>query len=231
MAARPRYRPWLRKPRVRRSEPAIRRGRGLALSALLGVGLALLVIAALDNALRPIVTTLAQAKTENVVTGIINDAVIETLSAEAVAYQDLVTLERDSSGQVTLLSTNSAKLNALRTQILQTVLEKVDALNSEDLGIPLGSITGLSTASDWGPDLPVQVLATATPTAEFRNVFTSEGINQTLHQVMLDVQVKITLLIPGGKTDTQVNAEVCVAETLLLGQVPDTYLELPVAGS
>ena len=231
MAARPRYRPWFRKPRVRRSEPAIRRGRRLALSALLGVGLALLVIAALDNALRPIVTTLAQAKTENVVTGIINDAVIETLSAEAVAYQDLVTLERDSSGQVTLLSTNSAKLNALRTQILQTVLEKVDALNSEDLGIPLGSITGLSTASDWGPDLPVQVLATATPTAEFRNVFTSEGINQTLHQVMLDVQVKITLLIPGGKTDAQVNAEVCMAETLLLGQVPDTYLELPVAGS
>ena len=231
MAARPRYRPWFRKPRAGRSIPAMRRGRGLVLSALLGVGLALLVIAALDNALRPMVTTLAQAKTENVVTGIINDAVMETLSAEAVAYQDLVTLERDSSGQVTLLSTNSAKLNALRTQILQTVLEKVDALNSEDLGIPLGIITGLATASDWGPDLPVQVLATATPTAEFRNVFTSEGINQTLHQVMLDVQVKITLLIPGGKTDTQVNAEVCVAETLLLGQVPDTYLELPAAGS
>lgn len=231
MAARPRYRPWLRKPRAGRSVPAMGRSRGLVLSALLGVGLALLVITVLDHALRPIVITLAQAKTENVVTDIINDAVMETLSAEAAAYQDLVTLERDSSGQVTLLSTNSAKLNALRTQILQTVLEKMDTLSSEDLGIPLGSITGLSTASDWGPDLPVRVLAAATPAAEFRNVFTSEGINQTLHQIMLDVQVQITLLIPGGKTDTQVHAEVCVAETLLLGQVPDTYLELPAAGS
>lgn len=228
---RPRYRPWLRMPRARRRAPAVRRSRGLLLSALLGVGLALLVIAALDSALRPAVTTLAQAKTENVVTGIINDAVTETLSAEAVAYQDLVTLERDSSGQVALLSTNSAKMNALRTQILQMVLDKVDSLDSRALGIPLGSITGLSTASDWGPDLPVQVLAAATPTAEFRNVFTSEGINQTLHQVMLDVQVEITLLIPGGKTETQVSAEVCVAETLLLGQVPDTYLELPATGS
>ena len=140
---RPRYRPWLRMPRTGRRAPAVRRSRGLLLSALLGVGLALLVIAALDNALRPVVTTLAQAKTENVVTGIINDAVTETLSAEAVAYQDLVTLERDSSGQVALLSTNSAKMNALRTQILQTVLEKVDSLDSRDLGIPLGSITGL----------------------------------------------------------------------------------------
>ena len=134
---RPRYRPWFRMPRAGRHAPAARRGRGLLLSALLGVGLALLVIAALDNALRPVVTTLAQAKTENVVTGIINDAVMETLSAEAVAYQDLVTLERDSSGQVALLSTNSAKMNALRTQILQMVLEKVDSLDSRDLGIPL----------------------------------------------------------------------------------------------
>lgn len=226
-----RYRPWPRVPRVGRHAPSVRRGKGLLLSALLGIGLALLVIAALDNALRPVVTTLAQTKTENVVTGIINDAVMETLSADAVAYQDLVTLERDSSGKVTLLSTNSAKLNALRAQILQTVLEKVDSLDSRDLGIPLGSITGLSTASDWGPDLPVQVLAAATPTAEFRNVFTSEGINQTLHQVMLDVQVDVALLIPGGKAETQVNAEVCVAETLLLGQVPDSYLELSSAGS
>lgn len=222
---RPRYRPWLRTRRRGR------RDGGLLIPALLGIGLALLVITLLDSALRPVVTTLAEAKTENVVTGIINDAVLETLSAEAVAYQDLVALERDSSGQIILLATDSAKMNALRSQILQNVLEKVDSLNSEDLGIPLGSITGLSTASDWGPDLPVQVLAAATPTAEFRNVFTSEGINQTLHQVMLDVKVEITLLIPGGKTETQVEATVCVAETLLLGQVPDTYLELPAASS
>lgn len=222
---RPRYRPWLRTRRRGR------RDGGLLIPALLGIGLALLVITLLDSALRPVVTTLAEAKTENVVTGIINDAVMETLSAEAVAYQDLVALERDSSGQIILLATDSAKMNALRSQILQNVLEKVDSLNSEDLGIPLGSITGLSTASDWGPDLPVQVLAAATPTAEFRNVFTSEGINQTLHQVMLDVKVEITLLIPGGKTETQVEATVCVTETLLLGQVPDTYLELPAASS
>lgn len=217
--ARPRYRPWFRVPRSRRSW-------GLIVSGLIGIGMALLVITAADYALRPTVTALAQARTENVVTGIINDAVSETLSAEAIAYQDLVTLERGSQGQVTLLSTNAAKMNALRTSILQIVLDKVSSLNSEDLGIPLGSITGLSTASDWGPDLPVRVLAVATPAAEFRNEFTSEGINQTLHQIMLDVQVGITLLIPGSTIETQVNAQVCVAETLLLGQVPDTYLEL-----
>ncbi|WP_297213282.1 sporulation protein YunB [uncultured Flavonifractor sp.] len=224
--ARHRYRPWFRLPRLK---PA-RRGGGLLCSALLGVGLALLVIGLLDSALRPVVTTLAVARTENVVTSIVNDAVMETLSAEAVAYQDLVHLERNSSGQVTLLAMDSAKMNQLRTQILKTVLERVESLGGEELGIPLGSITGLSTASHWGPDLPVQVLAAATPTAEFRNLFAAEGINQTIHRVMLDVQVEITLLIPGGKTETRVDASVCVAETLLLGEVPDTYLSLSAAG-
>ena len=219
-----RYRPWLRVPRPRRDG-------GRRLAALLGIVLALLAIAALDQSLRPVLITLARTRTETVVTGVINDAVMETLSAQAVLYQDLVTLERDGSGQVSVLSTNSAKMNALRTQILKDVLDKVESLDSKELAIPLGSLTGLSTASDWGPELPVRVLTAAVPTAEFRNVFTSEGINQTLHQVMLEVQVEITLLIPGGTTETRVTAQVCVAETLLLGQVPDTYLELPAAGS
>ena len=75
--------------------------------------------------------------------------------------------------------------------------------------------------------LPVRVLTAAVPTADFENVFTSAGINQTLHRIMLNVRVECTLLIPGGTVDTAVEAQVCAAETLLVGQVPDAYLELP----
>ena len=97
--------------------------------------------------------------------------------------------------------------------------------------MPLGSLTGFSTASDWGPTLPVGVLTAAVPKAEFSNRFTAQGINQTLHQIMLDITVEVTLLIPGGRAETSVTAQVCVAETLLVGEVPDTYLGLPAAGS
>ena len=74
---------------------------------------------------------------------------------------------------------------------------------------------------------PVRVLTAAVPAADFENVFTSAGINQTLHQVMLHIRVECTLLIPGGTVDTAVETRVCAAETLLVGQVPDAYLELP----
>ena len=204
-----------------------RRGRGLAAAAAVGIALALLVIALADAALRPAVTTLATVQAQNKVTGIINDAVTATLAHQEVAYTDLVTVERDDSGKVSLLAVDSVKLNTLRTQILQEVLDQVEGLDAQELGVPLGSLTGFATASDLGPVLPVRVLTAAVPTADFENVFTSAGINQTLHRIMLNVRVECTLLIPGGTVDTAVEAQVCAAETLLVGQVPDAYLELP----
>ena len=215
-------RPWLRVPRRRRPAAARPKG-GILLPVLIGIGLAVAVIVLIDAALRPTVTELAKAKVKNAVTSIINDAVNETLSSEAISYGDLVTLGKDTAGQVTVLAANTAQLNALRTEILGRILEQVEQLDSQDLG----SLTGFATASDLGPVLPVRVLTAATPTAAFEHVFTSSGINQTLHQVMLNVQVECTLLIPGGAVDTVVEAQVCAAETLLVGQVPDTYLELP----
>ncbi|MEQ2455105.1 sporulation protein YunB [Flavonifractor hominis] len=221
---RPRYRLWFRPPR--RTRKPGRRGGGILLSAVFGIGMALLVIGLLDSALRPTVVALAQSRVENTVTGIINRAVTDTLTAEAISYSELVTLEKNEAGQVTVLTTDSARLNVLRTEILEDILCEVKSLDGQDLGIPLGSLTGLSSASNLGPNIPVRVLTAATPSADFRNVFTSAGINQTLHQIMLEVQVEVTLLIPGGTVETVVEAQVCAAETLLVGSVPETYLEL-----
>ena len=225
MRGRPRIRPWLRTPRRRGPRPE--RGSGRLLALVIGVGLALAVIFLIDSALRPTLTALAQARVENAVTRIVNDAVNGTLTSEAISYSDLVTLEKDAAGQVSVLAANTAQLNALRAEILGEVLAQVEQLDSQELGVPLGSLTGFATASDLGPVLPVRVLTAAVPTADFENVFTSTGINQTLHQIMLNVRVECTLLIPGGTVDTAVEAQVCAAETLLVGQVPDAYLELP----
>ena len=225
MRGRPRIRPWLRTPRRRGSR--LERGGGRLLPLVIGVGLALAVIFLIDSALRPTLTALARARVENAVTRIVNDAVNGTLTSEAISYSDLVTLEKDAAGQVSVLAANTAQLNALRTEILGEVLAQVEQLDSQELGVPLGSLTGFATASDLGPVLPVRVLTAAVPTADFENVFTSAGINQTLHRIMLNVRVECTLLIPGGTVDTAVEAQVCAAETLLVGQVPDAYLELP----
>ena len=225
MRGRPRIRPWLRTPRRRGPKPE--RGGGRLLPLVIGVGLALAVIFLIDAALRPTLTALARAGVENAVTRIVNDAVDGTLTSEAISYSDLVTLEKDAAGQVSVLAANTAQLNALRTEILDQVLTQVEQLDSQELGVPLGSLTGFATASDLGPVLPVRVLTAAVPTADFENVFTSTGINQTLHRIMLNVRVECTLLIPGGTVDTTVEAQVRAGETLLVGEASDGYLEVP----
>lgn len=207
------------------------RGSGLLVAAIVGIALAVLVIWMVDAALRPAVTTLATVQAQNKITGIVNAAVTATLADQGMAYSDLVALEKDGEGRVTLLSVDPVRLNTLRAEILERVLNQVEGLDAQELGVPLGSLTGFSTASNWGPMLPVRVLTAAVPKANFSNHFTDQGINQILHQILLDIQVDVTLLIPGGRTETSVTAQVCVAETLLVGEVPNSYLELPASGS
>jgi sporulation protein YunB len=222
MARRPRYRPWPRKLHQR-----ARSGRGIPwlLAAVIGVGLALLCIHAFDAAVRPLATDMAQAKVRNAVTAIVDGAVERTMDVQAVSYSDIVTLQTDGEGRINALVTSPVKLNTLRTAILEDVIQQVDALDTTQLGIPIGSLTGLVYASDWGPLLPVRVLSAAAADGDFRNEFTSAGINQTLHRILLDVDVDVKLLLPGGTVETAVHTTVCLAETVIVGEVPQAYLQ------
>ena len=219
MARRPRYRPWQRGARGQKGRAP------LLISVLLGVGLALLCIRAFDAAVRPVVINMAQAKIRNTVTGIVDKAVERTLETEAIAYSDIVTLQTNREGRVTAMTTSTIKLNSLRVEILQDVLEQIECLDSAQLGVPVGSLTGLVYASEWGPLLPVRVLSAPAVDGAFRNEFASAGINQTLHRVMLDVDVEIKLLIPGSITEAAVHTSVCLAETVIVGETPQAYLQ------
>lgn len=221
-----RRRIWLRGGAPRRES----RGGGILLSAVLGIGLALLAIWLFDSSTRPLVITLTKTSATNAVTRIVNDAVDHTLAAEAISYDDMITLQTDASGQITALTSNSVEMNRLRTKIMDEVVGQVDTLDSDELGIPLGNLVGLSTFSDRGPLLPVKVLRVASAEGNFRNQFTDAGINQSYHQVLLDVTVNVKLLIPGGTVETAVTTQVQVAETVIVGKVPDAYLQFGEKG-
>ena len=106
------------------------------------------------------------------------------------------------------------------------VVSRVENLDTRSLGVPLGALTGMDLFAGAGPDLPVQVLSVASAEGNYRNDFTGAGINQTLHRVMLDLTITAEILLPGGVVETSVSTPVCVAETIIIGQVPQTYLEL-----
>lgn len=195
----------------------------LLLSVLLGLAAAALLIHQADAALRPQLSALAQAKLRNQLTEIANRAVTGTLTEQALTYSDFVIPQSGQNG-VSVFSTDTVQLNTFRAAVMEDIVSQVENLDSGCLGVPLGSLTGLDVLSGMGPDLPVKVLSAASAEGTYRNDFLSAGINQTLHRVMLDVAVTARILLPGGILETTVSTPVCVVETVIIGQIPQTYL-------
>ena len=143
-----------------------------------------------------------------------------------MVYSDFVTMETDQAGNVTSLTSNLASTSRLNSLLVEDITDELGRLQQEEFGIPLGTLTGWVIFSGKGPMIEVELLSAGDVTTQFRHSFEQAGINQTQHRVMLDVSVTIYLLIPGETLSTQVDSEICVAETVIVGQVPETYLYL-----
>lgn len=198
--------------------------------AFLTLGVALVVaasvIALLENKLRPVVAEIAAAQAQNNMTAVVENAVTADLAARQVSYVDFVTIQRDEGGAITALTTDMARMNLLRSELTAAILETLEGVDVSDVQVPLGSLFDLEPLWAKGPALKAKSMTVGTVRAEFDSQLTSAGVNQTLHRIWLEVDVPMTLLLPGGEVETALHTRLCVAETVIVGKVPDTYLQL-----
>lgn len=173
--------------------------------------------------LRPILEQVATSKVTSTVNRIVAQAIEDSVTSGDIRYEDLVTLDKDNEGRVTVVRSNMAAFNRLQAHILDMILERISQVSARDLSIPVGNLTGLALLAGRGPRIVVRMESVGSSTAWFENDFVSAGINQTRHQIILHVNVSVSILLPGFTTATQVANEVTVAETIIVGEVPDTY--------
>lgn len=213
---------------LRRRMVRFKRLRVPAVLPVMGVAFALFACFwwAVNTCLRPAVETLAVSDAVNRVSLTISQSVARCVSEQNMTYSDFVTIETDSAGNVTSLTSNLASSSRLNSLLVEYITDELGQLQQEKFGIPLGTLTGWVIFSGKGPMIEVELLSAGDVTTQFRHSFEQAGINQTQHRVMLDVSVTIYLLIPGETLSTQVDSEICVAETVIVGQVPETYLYL-----
>lgn len=205
---------------------ARRRKNGRFLACFIGVILPVLLIIWIYAAAKPMIRELAKASVENKGQNVINEAVERQLANGEIDYDRIVSLEKDVSGKITALRTNIAEVNRLKTQTLALADTMLLDLNVMEIGLPLGSILFPTFFSGSGPKLPVKVLYISNSDAVFRNAFTEAGINQTTHQIMMDVAIALTILTPMGTESVQVTSSVVVAETVIVGNVPQSYINV-----
>lgn len=161
----------------------------------------------------------------NATSDLINDAIDHQIENGDIHYDRIVYFEKDLTGKITALRTNMSEVNRLKTDTLNIINDEILALDSSDLGIPLGSLFLPEFLSGRGPQIPVQIISIRNSDASFQSRFTQAGINQTLHQITMSVLVDVTVLVLGQTEQFQVTSEVVVAETIIVGDVPDTFFQ------
>ena len=180
----------------------------------------------LSQRVRPLIETIAVSKTVSLISLAISEETDGSLMAEAVAYSDFISVETDPAGKVTLLSFRTAECSRFKRLVTQRLVERLESIEPELLSVPMGNLTGITLLSALGPSVRVRVQSVGDVKTEFENSFVSAGVNQTKHSVYMRTEVTVYLLIPGEIIPVSVEERVCVAETVIVGEVPDTYLNL-----
>ena len=168
---------------------------------------------------------LAQTQVKNATSDLINDAIDEQIDLGNIQYDRIVYFEKDLDGKITALKTNMTEVNRLKTAILNLINDEILALDTTDIHIPIGSLLLPELFSGRGYGIPIQVLSIRNSDASFRSYFTEAGINQTLQQLTMDVSVDVSVLVLGKAESFTVTSQVVVAETIIVGQVPDTFFQ------
>ena len=203
--------------------PTAERGGFLRKAAVLSM--LVLVLAFLLYAmcyLKELSSQIAVSDASDIVTAQTNRVIAAIMQESGYDGDYFVSFEKNAEGDVTAVSGNMARINALSARILENVVGATES-RTLTVEIPLGNLTGLSLLMGRGPGVPVQIITLTSSRVEFQNNIVTAGINQTKHQILLDVDVYVSILLPTFTTYTKVSNQIAVAETVIVGSVPESY--------
>jgi len=192
--------------------------------------LAVLVIAAvclwyLERNLTEVVLSLANARARSLAVQSLNEAAEETVQS-GVGYDQLMNVTTGADGSVRLIQANTAEMNKLAARASIIAQQRLESLEGQSISVPLGSALGLTIFAGSGPRIRVQILPVGSVTTRFDTEFQTAGINQTRHKVLLTLSATIQLVIPTGASVVEASTQVAVAESIIVGQVPDSFVDV-----
>ena len=174
---------------------------------------------------RYVITMMAQTQVKNATSDLINDAIDKQISDGTIQYDRMVYFEKDLEGRITALKTNMSEVNRLKTNLLNLINNEILAMDSDHMGIPVGSLILPEIFAGKGPLIPVQILTIRNSEADFSSEFSQAGINQTLQKLNMQVSVDVSVLVLGNVEDFTISSQVVIAETVIVCQVPQTFLQ------
>ncbi len=160
----------------------------------------------------------------------VNDAVYYTLSDE-MRYEDLVTIGRNEKGEIVSVAANPLKINKIARDTASISQSNLKNLSLNGIPVPLGALTGIEAFAGLGPDIHFHIIPVSSVSCDFSSTFESVGINQTKHSIFLNVIADISIVMPSRTENFAVATEILVGESVIVGTVPDAYLQSDIFGN
>ena len=179
----------------------------------------------IDVCLRPVVITVAQYRVQSLISKAVNNAIISVMDETNYSYTDLVDIVKNEKQEILSVNYNSLHINKLRSELVKATIEETQKLPVTNLYIPIGNITSIDILQNKGPKLKFTITPSSYVEADMESVFQNTGINQINHQIFIILKVTANALIPNYSTSVYSENKVCVAETVIIGKVPNTIGE------
>jgi len=193
---------------------------------LLVILLILIVIFISDRQLRPVITNGAKIQAQAAVNLMVNRAIGEVMQNLNTDYNSLVNLAYNQNGEIVAITSDAIGINILKAEITKSIQQNMNELDRERVQIAVGSLTRSDFFVGRGRDVDLIIQLSGAVGTEVVGSFDAAGINQTRHRLMLNVQTNIQVAIPWHTDIIAFNTNFLLAETVLVGKVPNAYTNI-----
>ena len=178
----------------------------------------------IDNAVRPSILTLTEARLRFIGAKAMNDAVQETIGSGFV-YTDLINIQKDNEGNIALISANTGMMNTLAAQTANCAQDKILNIGEQGVSIPIGTIIGGQFFSGHGPAVKVRIEPVGSVISEFKTEFEDAGINQTRHKIYIILTATVKIVVGNASQSVEISSQVLISDTIIIGDVPQNYFQ------
>ncbi len=173
--------------------------------------------------MKPLIQTISANQARLLCTSTINKTIVEQLEIIGTDYDKLVHIINDDNGMIVAIESNTIEVNRIKTQLTDAVNDALKKIPDQKIGISIGTLSGIELLSGRGPKINMIVTPSSYVESELVNRFDSAGINQTRHQIVIDFKVSMFAILAPFTTHVEVRSSIVIAETIIVGGVPDTY--------
>ena len=204
-------------PKSHRSRIRIKKIMPIALV----VFIAILTCFSVWNFINPIFESLCEDKAKSVATIITNEETTNIM--KKYNYDTFFTIEKDDNGNVQMINANVLKINEVTSDIAINIQNRLDEKQKNSVYLAIGAITGISYLSGFGPRIRLNICSSGSVDTDLRSEFISQGVNQTMHRVYLDIKTNVNILTSFKTIQKTIENQVLIAENVIVGDIPSTY--------